>query len=67
MKQLTINDKSAILIKAKEIQPYYKSILYDCEGDKIWIPKSIHIYNEKDKTVLVEEWWYNIQVKEGKL
>jgi len=55
------------LIKAKELWPNTKAILYDCEGDKVWIPRSIHTYDEDKQTVLVEEWWYNLQVKEGKL
>lgn len=60
MTQFVVNDKPAVKIFGKPIidSSKYKSILFDCEGDKKWIPRSICKYSG-DGTILVQEWWYN--------
>lgn len=67
MENLSVNDQPAIKIKAKRIQKMDNTSKYDCEGDKVWIANSCCIYNEKEHTLLIQEWLYNRMVKEGKL
>jgi hypothetical protein len=67
MPGLFIHTQPAVKINAKLIKALDKASLYDCEGDKIWIPNSKHQYNTKEQTVLVEKWFYDIKVAEGQL
>lgn len=36
-----------------------KARLYNIDGDEKWIPNSVHEYNGKEKTLIIEEWFYN--------
>lgn len=40
-----------------------KAVLYNCEGDKVWIANSIHYYDENTKTLEIPEWFYNLHFK----
>jgi hypothetical protein len=33
--------------------------LYNIDGDDKWIPNSLCEYNEKEGTLIIEEWFYN--------
>jgi hypothetical protein len=57
MNNLTLNDKPAVKIFAKQLVDGHKAILFDCEGDKIWLPKSC-IKKLGNDTILIEEWFY---------
>jgi hypothetical protein len=54
-----LNDKPAVKIFAKKLvdKPNNKAILFDCEGDKIWLPRST-VKVIDSKTILIEEWIY---------
>lgn len=67
MTPITLNDKTAVKIKAKLIWQSDKTNLYDCEGSRVWIPKKLSYYDENEKTLIIEEWFYNKLVKEKKL
>lgn len=64
MTEYIVNDKPAVRIYAKVIldNKKYRSILFNCEGDQIWIPRTIVQVN-KDDTILVQEWFYNEKLK----
>lgn len=67
MGNILLNDKPAVLIAGKLIKPGKKASLYDCEGDKVWIPNSVHKYRTEQKKIVVQEWWYNNAVENGQL
>lgn len=62
---LILNDQPAVKIFARRLvdKPAFKAVLYDCEGDKKWIPRKVSKYNDKDGTLLIEEWFYNKEFK----
>lgn len=62
MINLSVKDKPAVKIFAKKIKEFDKAILFDCEGDKEWLPKSaIRIIDTE--TILIQEWLYNQKFK----
>lgn len=52
-----LNDKPAVKIFAKKLTETNKAILFDCEGDQVWLPKNSIKVLTKD-TILIEEWLY---------
>ena len=59
-----VNDKPAVKMLAKAIvnKPENRAILFDCEGDKMWLPKScVKIIN--NESILLQEWIYNQRFK----
>jgi hypothetical protein len=36
-----------------------KAKLYNIDGDEKWIPNSLCEYNDKEKSLIIEEWFYN--------
>lgn len=59
MANYTLNDKPAVKIFAKVLvnKPENNAILFDCEGDKVWIPRStVKVINKE--TILIQEWIY---------
>jgi len=57
-----VNDKPAVKIFAKKLKELDKAILFNCEGDQTWLPKSaIKIID--NETVLVQEWIYKQKFK----
>ena len=67
MENLVVNNQPAVKIKARLIKKYDRFGFYNCEGDKVSIANSCCEYNDKDKTLLIQEWLYNRLVSEGKL
>lgn len=67
--QVLHDDKPAVKIDAVLIReaPSGKSALYDCEGDEVWVPHSVSNYNPDQETLIIQEWFYNQLVEEGKL
>ncbi|MBV5348890.1 hypothetical protein JZU61_04440 [bacterium] len=53
-----VNGKPAVKILAKQIKALDKAILFDCEGDEVWLPKS-SVQKIDDETIMVQEWIYN--------
>ena len=47
-----------IKIKAIIIKETEKAWLFDCEGDKVWMPKSQCTYCEEEKALEIPEWLY---------
>lgn len=54
-------------IKKSNIYQSMKSTLYDCEGDNIWLPNSVHKFIPNENAVLIKQWFYDKLIKEGKL
>lgn len=50
-------------VKAKVLtdKERYMSVLYDCEGDHVWVPRSIHSY--ENGLIEIPEWFYNLKFK----
>lgn len=57
MQVFSVNDKPAVKIFAKKLKELDKAILFDCEGDKTWLPKSAIKIIDKD-SILIQEWIY---------
>lgn len=53
----SVNDQPAVKIFAKEVKSLDKAILFDCEGDMVWLPKSC-VKIVDSGTILVQEWIY---------
>ena len=61
METFRVKDKSAVKIFAKKIREQNKSILFDCEGDKVWFPKSsVEILD--NETILLQESVYKEKI-----
>lgn len=57
MANFSVNDKPAVKIFAKALvdKPENNAILFDCEGDKVWLPRStVKVINRE--TILLQEW-----------
>lgn len=54
-----VNGKPAVKIFAKALvnKPGHNAILFDCEGDKTWLPRSCVKIIDPD-TILLQEWMY---------
>lgn len=59
---LTVNNQPAVKIFARKLKELDKSILFDCEGDKVWLPKSC-IKVVTRETILIQEWMYKQKFK----
>lgn len=57
MSNFTLNDKPAVKMYAKKLKEIDKAILFDCEGDKVWLPKSC-IKIVSNEAILIEEWLF---------
>jgi hypothetical protein len=57
-----VNDNPAVKILAKKLKELDKAILFDCEGDQVWLPKSAIKIIDKE-SILVQEWIYNQKFK----
>jgi len=57
-------DKTNYKIKAEFIfETSRGATQYDCEGDKIWIPNSIHSFDSETGVLEIPEWFYNREIK----
>ena len=52
-----VNDKPAYKILASKLKEFDKAILFDCEGDKVWLPKSCIKIIDRD-SILIQDWLY---------
>ena len=65
MEELTINGKPAVKIRETKIMSTKKALYLNCEGDEVWIPRSLCVFNDDEQTVLVSEWFYENKFPEG--
>ena len=63
--ELRLNGKPAVRIFATKIRDYKNSTLCNCEGDEIWFPTSKIKIEEKEGTILIEEWLYKSKFEGG--
>lgn len=59
---LTVNNQPAVKIFARKLKERDKSILFDCEGNKVWLSKSC-IKVVTNETILIQEWMYKQKFK----
>lgn len=64
---LILNDKPAIKINATLHTDGIRTATYDCEGDLVCFPKKCTEYDPLKKTLLIEEWLYDVKVAGGEL
>ena len=59
MANFSVNDKPAVKIFAKALvdKPENNAILFDCEGDKVWLPRSTVKVINLEKIIL-QEWLF---------
>lgn len=64
MVNYTVNDKPAVKIFARALvdKPDNNAILFDCEGDKVWLPRSTIKVVDRE-TILIQEWMYKQKFK----
>lgn len=70
MKQsITVDNKPAIRIDAVWLKEAQSGLadLYECEGDEVWVPKSVCSYNSNTDELDIQEWFYFKLEAEGKL
>lgn len=65
MNDIVLNDKPAVKIFAERLVKWQPSSKYDCEGTVMWLRNDYTEYNEKEKTLIIEEWYYNGRFKDG--
>jgi hypothetical protein len=58
MEDFSVNGKPAFKIFADKVKAFDKATLFDCEGDRVWLPNSSFTILD-DKTILIQEWIYN--------
>jgi hypothetical protein len=51
--------KSNYKISARKITESPKSVFYDCEGDCVWIGKTVHSFDPKTGTLEIPSWLYD--------
>lgn len=57
MTEFIVNDKPAVKIFARKMIAKDRAILFDCESDEVWLPKScIKILD--DETILIQKWLF---------
>jgi hypothetical protein len=61
MSDVFLHGKRAIKVNAKIVLwgVTSKAKLYNIDGDERWIPNSLCEFDEKENTLLIEEWFYN--------
>jgi hypothetical protein len=61
MNDVFLHGKRAIKVNAQivlwGVTP--KAKLYNIDGDEQWIPNSLCEFDEKENTLVIEEWFYN--------
>lgn len=62
-----LNGCRAVKVNAKPIMwgASKKARLYNIDGDEVWVPRSLSKYDEKEGTLLIEEWFYNRLFENG--
>ena len=56
-----LHGKRAVKVNANHVMwgVGEKAKLYNIDGDERWIPNSLCEYNKEEKTLVIEEWFYN--------
>jgi hypothetical protein len=67
-RDVTLHGKRAVKVNAETVMwgVSEKAQLFNIDGEERWVPKSLSEYNEKEKTLIIEEWFYNKIFKDGK-
>jgi hypothetical protein len=66
---LNVNGKAATRIDAvwKMEAKSGLSDLYDCEGDEVWVPKSVCRYDKENEMLDIQDWFLQQLQEEGKI
>jgi len=61
MSDMFLHGKRAIKVNAQIVLwgVASKAKLYNIDGDERWIPNSLCEFDEKENTLIIEEWFYN--------
>ena len=65
MTEIRINNKPGVKISGVLLKKHKDSMLFNCEGDMIWLPNKFIKYNPKEKEIILEKWLYDSKVSEG--
>ncbi len=55
--------KSNYIISSERIRESTKSVFYNCEGDYVWIGKTVHHFDPKAGTIEIPTWLYDKEFK----
>lgn len=58
---VNIDGKPALRIRAKRLVKGTSASLYDCEGDQVWIPNSVHRWINEE-TIDCQEWFVKYKI-----
>ena len=61
MAAFTKGDKLNYKVNAKILWEEPKSVLFECEGDKVWVAKSIHHF--EDGVLEIPAWFFDKHFK----
>lgn len=55
---LNVNGRAAVRLSARILKdlPQAAAVLFNCQGKKVWIPRSVHQVRQLG-SVDVQEWW----------
>jgi len=61
MTNIFLHGKPAVKVHAKVVLwgNTSTSQLYNIDGDKRWIPNKLCAYNDEEKTLIIEDWFYH--------
>lgn len=67
MTETTHNTRPAVEMDAEILEVWGKANLYRINGMKVWIPTKVHTYDNVNKKITLQLWFYAKLVKEGKI
>jgi hypothetical protein len=56
---VSLQGERAVKVFGTKLTETPRAYYMDCEGDQLWIPKSVCKLVPKDKAIVIKEWWYN--------
>jgi hypothetical protein len=61
MPNIFLHGKNVVKVNAKKVMwgMTTRAQLYNIDGDEKWVPNSLCEYNDKEKSLIIEEWFYN--------
>jgi hypothetical protein len=55
---ILFDGESAYKIKALLVNKTDKAFLLDCEGDEVWVPRSVCKVDALKQIAIIKSWWY---------
>lgn len=62
---ISFKGKPAYKVNAKLLTQTDSAYYLDIDGDNVWIPKRLCEYNDRTKSVVILDWFYNMKFPNG--